>query len=637
MASINLAYQTDVRGASEVYTDLPAGRYIRLFRIEPGQLDAAITTALELTDIHHGTTDYEAVSYTWDGQVPSCSIQCDGQKILVTANIKEAISALRLVDQPRRLWIDQVCINQEDIDEKSAQVSMMGEIFSKAQKVLVWLGSSSPSSSSAIEFLRNIALWDRNKRTSLYKRRQIADTGMPALPALPRADQPEFQAVQALLRRPWFLRKWTFQEYVLASSSSEIICGQDTISTDDLYHACSGMVEFGYSTKLGLEEFRAYQMSHQTAFMRHELAKNSAHRWQLRYILEFYPGLRCADDRDQIFAVLSLCKQHVTEQIAADYTMNLTEVYSRAAKAIIETEQSLGVLSRPQEQATDLPSWIPNWRERLQVYGFQFALRSPAGFRHYKACCNTTATVSTSESPSQLSVRGYRLYQITRKLRERLSLVNQTSGNCVDLTSPRYKYWNQWYPEEVARMNIPNSCIRGNDLDRDGFWHFMSEELHSTKSAEQDLSVTTVRRTMTADTYPIHGKKHNRFEDSDYEYSKFTRYHDWFRNSARVPFEEIMKEFDEFVSQVMRSRDLYVAGPEEDAYLGVASNLAAQGDWIVVLKGGDCPFVLRERIDARNDKQRTWQYIGDCYIHGIMDGEFMRAKINEVPEVFVLE
>jgi hypothetical protein len=82
---------------------------------------------------------YECLSYTWGTQPANKNITVNGQHFLVRENLFNALRQLRR-GEARPLWVDAICINQADIQERNAQVSLMAFIYKRATKVLVWLG-----------------------------------------------------------------------------------------------------------------------------------------------------------------------------------------------------------------------------------------------------------------------------------------------------------------------------------------------------------------------------------------------------------------------------------------------------------------------------------------------------------------
>lgn len=95
----------------------------------------------ETLDESGPATDFDAISYVWGRRNRVRELRLADDLVLpVTQSIHDALQRLRLQDRPRRLWADQVCINQDDIEERSQQVDLMNLVYRNAQQVLVWLG-----------------------------------------------------------------------------------------------------------------------------------------------------------------------------------------------------------------------------------------------------------------------------------------------------------------------------------------------------------------------------------------------------------------------------------------------------------------------------------------------------------------
>ncbi|KAK7911998.1 hypothetical protein PG985_014479 [Apiospora marii] len=115
-------------------------RLITLFPAPASQRDSEIIIELSECALE-STIEYEALSYTWGDQQPSRDITCNGAMLRVTENVHLALRRLRSDQgQQRTLWIDALSINQQDEAEKTAQVSEMGLIYTRAKRVNVWLG-----------------------------------------------------------------------------------------------------------------------------------------------------------------------------------------------------------------------------------------------------------------------------------------------------------------------------------------------------------------------------------------------------------------------------------------------------------------------------------------------------------------
>lgn len=129
------------------YQGIRDGSFMRIFLLEPGTIDDPIGGRLELADIRT-LEPYEALSYVWGEPKPlginnytvSLGDKHDSSSLELTRSLYEALKRLRLKDRSRRIWADQICINQQDDEDRGMQVGLMGLIFKKASHVLVWLG-----------------------------------------------------------------------------------------------------------------------------------------------------------------------------------------------------------------------------------------------------------------------------------------------------------------------------------------------------------------------------------------------------------------------------------------------------------------------------------------------------------------
>ena len=134
------------------YDKLPSSTAIRLVNLEGGIAEDTlrcniITTTLEAQSV------YEALSYVWGDENDKPTIQIGTQhedrQLCITKNLAAALRRLRYPSSLRVLWIDSICINQNDIEEKNLQVPLMGEIYRQASRVLVWLGDGPDLESTA--------------------------------------------------------------------------------------------------------------------------------------------------------------------------------------------------------------------------------------------------------------------------------------------------------------------------------------------------------------------------------------------------------------------------------------------------------------------------------------------------------
>jgi hypothetical protein len=176
---------------------------IRLLRLLPSEIDEAeIQVDLleySLQGSRRSGHSYEALSYVWGGLDTTQSILVGDEHLDITPSFHAALLRLRDPTFPRILWIDAVCINQNDHEEKARQIQSMARIYNNAKRTIVWLGEEADASSDAIEAIR------------------VA--GLRSLMMLNNEDDGDVEeAVDSLLRREWFQRIWVRKRYLSHTS-----------------------------------------------------------------------------------------------------------------------------------------------------------------------------------------------------------------------------------------------------------------------------------------------------------------------------------------------------------------------------------------------------------------------------------
>lgn len=171
--------------------------------------------------------EFEALSYCWGPDATYHSIVVNGRQVPIRRNMWWALAYLRYrtPGMKRTLWIDALCINQDDLAERSAQVSIMGSIYSIASRVLISLGKGSADSKAAFEamakFLRRMGT---PERFSVRKRKLWSEKWFEFF-------QEKQDLFTSLCENPYWGRLWIIQEVCLASRM-KVHCGSDTIEWD---------------------------------------------------------------------------------------------------------------------------------------------------------------------------------------------------------------------------------------------------------------------------------------------------------------------------------------------------------------------------------------------------------------------
>jgi hypothetical protein len=145
---------------------------IRLLQLQPGAFEDDISiTLLEAPLLK--PPKYEALSYVWGSPTPDTAISCHGLELLVTKNCVLAMRRLRQRSKIRLLWIDAICIDQTSGEEKQHQVQLMGDVYSKAEEVIIWLGEKCAHSDFVMSLLSDYSaittsIWRRPIRGLLF-------------------------------------------------------------------------------------------------------------------------------------------------------------------------------------------------------------------------------------------------------------------------------------------------------------------------------------------------------------------------------------------------------------------------------------------------------------------------------------
>ncbi|KAH7232861.1 heterokaryon incompatibility protein-domain-containing protein, partial [Fusarium tricinctum] len=210
-----------------------AGPAIRLLRLLKGDDDPIQCQLFEskLTSPEY-VRDYAALSYTWGSTSRPCDIMINGSKMTVTKNVYLALRDLRYKEKDRVLWIDALCIDQNNDAERGEQVQQMGSIYSEAERVIIWLGEATYDTDYVMRHMKQLEkeCIKHSSNAQNISDKQWVNIWLAVVHCL-RADQKDLlvEGLRSLLRRSWFKRVWIIQETVNARVA-EIVCGGKSVS-----------------------------------------------------------------------------------------------------------------------------------------------------------------------------------------------------------------------------------------------------------------------------------------------------------------------------------------------------------------------------------------------------------------------
>jgi hypothetical protein len=139
-----------------LYDPLPKRNYIRLLEVRHKFLsrDDPICK-FKVVCLDNCSHEYTAISYCWGNKSPVNRLRfSDGQSISLTPGLSSPFDSLRKNQRSFTLWVDAICINQNDVAEKSSQVPLMGMVYSCAKQVLLWLGEGNRDTQKAFRFMK---------------------------------------------------------------------------------------------------------------------------------------------------------------------------------------------------------------------------------------------------------------------------------------------------------------------------------------------------------------------------------------------------------------------------------------------------------------------------------------------------
>lgn len=353
--------------AQYVYEPLDESKdEIRLISLRPAaDRDSKVICDLKIVQLtEEDVPRYEALSYTWgstESPVRLVVSSIDDHIIDITTNLAEALTYLRDPVLPRVLWIDAIAINQKDLDERGQQVQRMADIFSLAERVVVWLGKDDANSKKVMDISQVLSMKVEIDSDGSETIRGLTDHADDAHWSNVREQLPydiaTWQSIIHFLRRPWFHRLWIWQEIGLAKPNAMTMCGADTMHWTHLRTliACviykRSQIAFGVNSS---EDIRivvtmVYNLTRVMDGTLLELLANMRHT-------------TCVDPRDRVYGILGLLSKNGPPiHIRPDYKKPVVDVYMDLMLYWMHISRDLGLLHlcRYDTNMQSWPSWIP--------------------------------------------------------------------------------------------------------------------------------------------------------------------------------------------------------------------------------------------------------------------------------------
>ncbi|KAK4449754.1 heterokaryon incompatibility protein-domain-containing protein [Podospora aff. communis PSN243] len=312
---------------------------LRLLRVYPGNFDDPLRCDIFTTNVD--TADFEAISYTWaDESGDSCassSILLNSTQFPVTRNCEMALKRVRERVIIRHIWIDAVCIDQANDDERGHQVRLMPQIYSRARSVLVYIGEAAKMSSWTLKTLAS------GPQTHLE----------------PKDQDMLGKGIHHLVSRRYFSRVWVLQEIALARNAS-LICGDTVVPWKCLrppHFYSSGTPPVVSELSLHCRLPPVLRLDH------------SAYTQPDKFLdlLDFASECKAEDPRDRVYSLLGLVIGPLSQSLEVDYTLSAEQVFVKTAHLLGRHFGWSAILRHALARGRnlpDLPSWVPDWTSR---------------------------------------------------------------------------------------------------------------------------------------------------------------------------------------------------------------------------------------------------------------------------------
>ncbi|EXL40291.1 hypothetical protein FOCG_17179 [Fusarium oxysporum f. sp. radicis-lycopersici 26381] len=677
-----MSFYTEIGG----HPKQPCIRLLKLFQAK--NINDPIKCRLDVFELGEHLPPYEALSYCWGGNDQRREISCNGECFKTTENLFLAMAHLRNDNADRLLWIDAICINQANLEERKSQVLLMGKIYSEATKVVVWLGSN-PGSDGVNHVFELVEKYPKFQRVKASRRVKIfMDMNFPrsnawdfatdgskeiGSPCEHEVAQPPVLSLQVMkgitsvMRRVWWTRVWTIQELNL-SREAVFMCG-NLSAPWSAFNAALRMAFMAYFRQENhnlVNEDSDFRLEAATAIACSRLLTGRPREEdfggprELGDLLISYRWLAATDKRDKIYGLLPLAES--TYGIEPNYEVSTTICYIRAAFAILRGSRTLDLfraLRRPTclgNAMTGLPSWVPDWSDdfsnipekdnktfptfrpmacEIMVEFLSLAAGPDISYPRFQASGRTTSSPRLRNQGRTLVLKGFIL--------DKLSVVGG----------------NMRYPHPGPGEPIEGFCkeklrLMRNDLEivigLGELWStlkgwkelaFGCEDFQKgSEETREDAFLTTIckdqisinidrkgflSQTRTCMKFLLDDSKTDATLKKLGLQNISPRWYYWAIGKA---YDHRM-DMDNHMSWLTALFHLRWAVDQRMArtksgYLAIIPESSKVEDHIALLKGGKTPYVLRKVGEQ-------WKILGDCYVHGVMFGEsWNEASCHEI-------
>lgn len=567
---------------------------------------------------------YRALSYSWGAPPTTHRILLAGQQFPVTENLSAylhhasrdpLVRSLHEKGLKFRIWIDALCIDQDNMTERNAQVLRMRDIYSLSVVVIVWLGEEGEHTKVAMNRMSHVA--DSTWKTKGKRPSEDPEGYQEISKALVNHPQtPEEISIQTgiadIYERAYWARTWIIQE-VAASKKARFFCGTLELFARDLYEYITAGVLHSVTSEpdiLLTKEAFSPALS-RVALTVFRVKINLEDKWatRLENLLEISSNHLAKDPRDKVYGLLGVSSDFNTGVIVPDYKLPVRDVYINTVLAVIQKYQNLTILNQciPKKASTlNLPSWVPDWSgpqtseveaEYLDVYVED--IDRPANYVYH-----ASQDLTLDSHPWSIDIpHGI------------LSL----SGICFDSiveTSDVMDFYNGDTWETALEKMKPTLTKLGDSYSQTG-----------------EPIDRAFRRTAVADFGVETGRAGSERRGSQMIFPTDDPVVD--DNGEEWTYKDVSRAF-------LRSCHKKRFAVTQRGLMGLVRDETEPGDHLAILIGGPVVYVMRSvqptprqsRQSTRPGQEPSYNLMGEAYFHGVMDGEVL--SLGELHNIRIL-
>ncbi|OCK99287.1 uncharacterized protein K441DRAFT_652727 [Cenococcum geophilum 1.58] len=595
------------------YSKLESPNHIRLIYLSSGDPHEPLYCTIQHANLKDAP-QYHALSYVWGDSRKPKRLQIGGNHYLdITLSLFHALRDVRATRAERMcyaVWADGVCINQADLDERAQQVSMMSSIYRQSTHIITYIGPEADNSKLGLDFAHELCSWEHRRRDSITLDPRLQMSPKWTELGLPAPENPKWEALQSVLKRPWPGRAWIVQESLLGIDPPIMVCGRSSVHWMVLCQTVAlarmGRLPAALSPRGG-EDLAARCLVNLGGLRQGIWSEKRELAIPLLTLLEICHDHQCSDPRDKIFSLLGVASDRDALGIEVNYRTTISDLYTETATRIVEQYQSLDILSAiGSEKNFDLPSWVPDWTKKPRAESFvKPTLPTPRGLNvinsvnnvyKYQTGGNGKTSIKINRVLKTLTVDKAVIFDEITYISQKLDVVPMLEGRGM----------SEW-----LRMNLKH-CVRlgsypAPETLEDAFWMtLIAGKTHESTEAESQFR-REFKAFFDAASDGFTGVR--KWVPSDYLGTSLTE--GFGTASAAYSRHQLVGNFG---IALLGGADQRAFCTSAGGSMGLAPAQTMEGDVICVIPGARVPYVLRE--DGGN-----YKLVGECYVHGIMKGE----------------